>query len=868
MVTVAENMLPLGPHRWVPAPRLESSPPPWDESWEPHPQAQQAQHPQQALQVQQVQSLGQAARRAVEVAEARQKDLKSGGIARTPPLPPASDRIRAPSWCDRLPLKSSPLPSPVRKASAPSAALTAAASTSRLSAPGRTPRLASASDVFVCVRLRPKTLDEEDSCAEQAAEPGVVRLIAANPLSSFSARAADEAFYHFDAVFSPRDGQEQVYESAVAPICQAVICGYNGAVIAYGQTGSGKTHTVVGSPKCRGIAHRAVTSIFECLAKRDSWSVEVSVLEIYNERVRDLLAPGLVTHVEVHEVRDGDRISFRCPDATQKHCTEPEEALAALAEGMKRRETARTDMNHNSSRSHLIFTLSASQVDSEIGATLRGRLHIVDLAGSERLKRSMSFCGSPRGQNPLATGALRTPRDQRREAGEINKSLSQLALVIQRLTSPQTGLHMVPYRDSMLTRLLTDSFGGSSKTCLIITCSPQTADREETRCSLEFGKRAKLVRNKAHINVETAHQPSAVMQALVAREMEELQQEREELLRERLAMLADRALLEDQLAATEDRLQMVINDAVQRQSSYGAQVRQLVENQVALQQRWLAAAAGAAELQEQSAAEVARLHSEKQSLHNQVTEANAEVERLHASFKLSQRWQEERRRQLDAMASEAEQLRAEKAQLEITVVEMKSCWQEEVARLKMEKAQAAASFQAEVLSTASSQRNLEALLSQRLPSRSQAPSEAGPVPELRLEPWVKAEDGAKSVARFHDKAQELRRDFEAALADVGKLDELTEARLALLAAEEEDLRRRWIMSPRSQKTEEDVSEPLLASEEPAAEPAAESAEDAASSPPPTPPALKSLVPETFAQGNRLGSHCFLADRSGLDVRFK
>merc|ERR1712084_150653 len=160
-------------------------------------------------------------------------------------------------------------------------------------------------------------------------------------------------------------------------------------------------------------------------------------------------------------------------------------------------------MKDSSSRSHLIFTLCTTQSDDDMGAILRGRLHLVDLAGSERLKRSMSTDRSFRGGSITP----RSPRDQRREAGEINKSLSQLALVIQRLTTPGSPQY-VPYRDSMLTRLLAESFGGSSKTCLIITVSAQSADHEETRCSLEFGKRAKLVKNQAEINIEVACEPS------------------------------------------------------------------------------------------------------------------------------------------------------------------------------------------------------------------------------------------------------------------------------------------------------------------------------------------------------------------------
>merc|ERR1719502_267092 len=155
----------------------------------------------------------------------------------------------------------------------------------------------------------------------------------------------------------------------------------------------------------------------------------------------------------------------------------------------------------------------------------------------------------------------RTPRDQRREAGEINKSLSQLALVIQRLTGPtQSSLQYIPYRDSMLTRLLAESFGGSSKTCLIITCSSLTRDREETRCSLEFGKRAKLVKNQAEINLEVTHEITPVMQALVQKKIRELQLEKQRMLQERELLIADRLSLQQKLSATQDLMKEAATD--------------------------------------------------------------------------------------------------------------------------------------------------------------------------------------------------------------------------------------------------------------------------------------------------------------------
>merc|ERR1719322_393685 len=121
-----------------------------------------------------------------------------------------------------------------------------------------------------------------------------------------------------------------------------------------------------------------------------------------------------------------------------------------------------------------------------------------------------TFIGAPK--SPRESSMLQ--RDQRREAGAINKSLMHLALVIHRLTQVTScGLRHVPYRDSMLTRLLADSFGGSSKTCLIITCSSLTKDRDETHCALEFGKRAVLVKNVAEINIEMQQEISDVVKA-------------------------------------------------------------------------------------------------------------------------------------------------------------------------------------------------------------------------------------------------------------------------------------------------------------------------------------------------------------------
>jgi hypothetical protein len=344
-------------------------------------------------------------------------------------------------------------------------------------------------------------------------------------------------------------------------------------------------------------------------------------LEVYNERIRDLLSPGpQPAQVEITdaEAGAGDGRAFNCPSATQREVYSPEEALQALNEGLRRRETARTEMNDSSSRSHLIFTLVAGQSDDLLHATIRGRLHLVDLAGSERLKRSEAQAQarqcevSPRTSRGDAA-ALKCKSDEkerRREASTINKSLSQLALVVQRLTqaSGTSGCH-VPYRDSALTQLLADSFGGNSKTGLIITCSPLLKDREETRCTLEFGKRANLVRNAPEINIEMDEglEPSDVVKALVAKELADLRRERDGY--KQLAAEAAASMLEQQRLRHED-------------------VKKLESEKVLMEKLWLSAATTAAETQEECATQVSRLQKKLEKVTVNLQQEREEKENL------------------------------------------------------------------------------------------------------------------------------------------------------------------------------------------------------------------------------------------------
>lgn len=679
-------------------------------------------------------------------------------------------------------------------------------------------------DVSVCVRLRPGHPGE--ACVMNEGDKSV-RLY--QPPSGLS--DGKETLYMADCIFGPETAQEEVYERAIEPIVESVMRGYNGAVIAYGQTGSGKTHTIVGNSRAKGVAQRAVSAIFTRLSTRPAWSVDVSVLEIYNERVRDLLAPTSgVTHLDVHEVSVEFGVSFRCPDATRLRCKCPEDALTALTEGMRRRETARTDMNHSSSRSHLILTLDTSQSDKEMGATLRGRLYLVDLAGSERLKRSMSTsqssellggARSPRASNykvppnspRSGSSTQRTPRDQRREAGEINKSLSQLALVIQRLTGPAaSALSYVPYRDSMLTRLLADSFGGSSKTCLIITCSSNNADREETRCSLEFGKRAKLVKNKAEINLEVTTEPSAVMQALVAKELLQLQRERDEVQTERDRFFEERTALRIRLSKIEEKFREACSDALAQHEQRSAEVLRLEEEKSALQSCWVEAVQAATEAQEESAYQVARLQEERMALHGKLRQALGRCRELEdqrdREMSLHDEERDEMRGELDDRGrrleectaqlaetrSDLQRLSREKsaalARLEAESDALRGRWLEEVSRLEKEKAELATRLHEE-------RTNRQQLARDASAGRGSA---LGVVTDFAVaEPLqcdedserCAAEEGAALAAAFKTRGAALRKSLAAATSDAARLEELRKARVADLKNEAADLRGRW-----------------------------------------------------------------------------
>lgn len=735
----------------------------------------------------------------------------SGGSFCSSPRVDNKVTSRPPAWCDRKASSGSKTHTPPRGSSCTVFRRSSNGSVTPPVLGQRTPQAQASfdgdsngsggvkGDVSLYIRLRPGV--DEEICVHAEGRNGV-RLKQTQPF-----RQEGDVLYRCDHTFSPDASQEEVYQHAVTPICDAVIRGYNGAVIAYGQTGSGKTHTMIGNAKgARGVAPQAVAELFEALEKRQNWTVEVSVLEIYNERVRDLLAvtPG-VTHVDIHETCSNDgNLSFRCPDATTWKAPTPDDALAALTEGMRRRETARTDMNHNSSRSHLIFTLCATQSDNDMGATIRGRLHLVDLAGSERLKRSMSSDRSFRSGNLTP----RSPRDQRREAGEINKSLSQLALVIQRLTNPSfSSLQYVPYRDSMLTRLLAECFGGNSKTCVIITCSTSAKDREETRSSLEFGKRAKLVKNKAEINLEITHESTPVLQALLQKEMQreltelqqerdDLQQERHDLRQERDTLVAEKNFLQSKLSATQELMKEAASEVIFLQDRRIEELQQHEDEKGLLQQRNAEALATTKESQVALAGQIAELQNMRLTLHGQLVKAATEIAHLRQEHLDTAKEHEKEVRNLrDHALDEAKQLEIAREQAATSRAECAavwSRWMEEASRLENEKAELLAKAEKEKESLRNQLAEAVAQLTQQHDERMQQRlGSAAIVTEAAAAARLAEEDGKVISAQSSEKLSGLRRQMETAIAETAKADELRKARIAEVETEQSARKNKW-----------------------------------------------------------------------------
>ncbi|KHN33612.1 Kinesin-1 [Glycine soja] len=291
--------------------------------------------------------------------------------------------------------------------------------------------------------------------------------------------------FTFDKVFNHEASQQDVF-TEISQLVQSALDGYKVCIFAYGQTGSGKTYTMMGrpdAPDLKGLIPRSLEQIFEISQslKDQGWTfkMQASVLEIYNETIRDLLSSNRSSGIDSTRTENGVPVSGKQPytimhdangnthvsDLTIRNVSSASEISSLLQQAAQSRSVGRTHMNEQSSRSHFVFTLRISGTNENTDQQVQGVLNLIDLAGSERLSRSG------------ATG------DRLKETQAINKSLSSLSDVIFALAKKQEH---VPFRNSKLTYLLQPCLGGDSKTLMFVNISPDPSSTGESLCSLRF----------------------------------------------------------------------------------------------------------------------------------------------------------------------------------------------------------------------------------------------------------------------------------------------------------------------------------------------------------------------------------------------
>ncbi|KAB8288503.1 hypothetical protein EYC80_010168 [Monilinia laxa] len=307
--------------------------------------------------------------------------------------------------------------------------------------------------------------------------------------------AFDRSYWSFDKNDPSYAGQDNLHTDLGKPLLDNAFQGYNNCIFAYGQTGSGKSYSMMGYGKDAGVIPKICQDMFERIGElqQDSnlkCTVEVSYLEIYNERVRDLLNPSTKGNLKV---REHPSTGPYVEDLAKLVVSSFQEIENLMDEGNKARTVAATNMNETSSRSHAVFTLTLTQkrldVETKMAMEKVAKISLVDLAGSERANSTG------------ATGA------RLKEGAEINRSLSTLGRVIAALADLSEGKkkkvgkgNQVPYRDSVLTWLLKDSLGGNSMTAMIAAISPADINFDETLSTLRYADSAKRIKNHAVVN--------------------------------------------------------------------------------------------------------------------------------------------------------------------------------------------------------------------------------------------------------------------------------------------------------------------------------------------------------------------------------
>ncbi|KAK4797152.1 hypothetical protein SAY86_029478 [Trapa natans] len=348
-------------------------------------------------------------------------------------------------------------------------------------------------NIRVFCRVRPLLPDENSDEGKSVSYPTSMEVLGRG---IDLAQNGQKHSFVFDKVFMPESSQEDVFVE-ISQLVQSALDGYKVCIFAYGQTGSGKTYTMMGKPGIpeeKGLIPRCLEQIFQTkeslLSNGWKFEMQVSMLEIYNETIRDLLpssrSNGNGTRTEngsaakQYAIKHDTNGNTHVSDLTVVDVCSKQEVSYLLNHAANCRSVGKTQMNEQSSRSHFVFTMRISGVNETTEQQSQGVLNLIDLAGSERLSKSGS------------TG------DRLKETQSINKSLSCLSDVIFSLGKKED---YIPYRNSKLTYLLQPCLGGDSKTLMFVNISPDPTSAGESLCSLRFAARV----NACEIGVPHRH---------------------------------------------------------------------------------------------------------------------------------------------------------------------------------------------------------------------------------------------------------------------------------------------------------------------------------------------------------------------------
>ena len=300
--------------------------------------------------------------------------------------------------------------------------------------------------------------------------------------------------YTFDGLFLPGTPLDQIYMRTTKQIIENVLMGYNGAIICYGQTGTGKTYTM------NEITPLAVKQIFNGVNEADSdneiFKIDVSVIEIYKEQVNDIIDIKKTNLNLIENKMKKNKLIIE--NLTTVAVSTENELNDIIYKGTLKRNTNSTTMKEFTAKSHNIIIITIYRYYKDKNCMRTGTLYLCDLEGSEKITK----------MNPVEGENIE-------EQKLINKSLSALGSVVQSLSIKNDTTFHVPYRDSKLTRILSECLGGSAYTTLILTCTQNEYNLSETRNTLLFGERAKKIRNRPIVNYENNADKNPIMREVL-----------------------------------------------------------------------------------------------------------------------------------------------------------------------------------------------------------------------------------------------------------------------------------------------------------------------------------------------------------------